>query len=112
MANIEAIIEQLVLAETERASDELLGATIASVYETPEQELLMDKLAAYMQQKDREIEQLCNTHYQDFVTSVDQVLKVRQDASQLKNNILSLNSSLQEAGRLLLYKVLAQSAAR
>lgn len=121
MADLETVIEQLVLAESERASDELLGSTIGTIYDTPEQavrhfwreysplpcpffrvQLLVKKLGEYVQLKDQEIERLCHAYYQDFVTSVDQMLRVRTEAGSLKQKIVSMNKSLQEVGAHLL----------
>lgn len=111
MADIETVIEQLVLADTERASDELLGATIAALYDTPELQMLTDKLKEYVSRKDKDIERICEASYQDFVVSVDRVLRIRHDATVLKQQIVSMNDSLQDVGRELLGRVRASAAA-
>lgn len=45
---------------------------------------------------------MCNTNHQEFVTSVDQLLKVREGTGQLTSEILKLNESIQTSTERLL----------
>ncbi|CAO3629892.1 unnamed protein product [Cunninghamella blakesleeana] len=47
---------------------------------------------------------MCNTHYQEFVHAVDQLLKVRQGSVTLKNKIKGVNQELQTSGGLVTEK--------
>lgn len=44
----------------------------------------MDKLDARIRNHDREIEKMCNFHYQGFVDAITEFLKVRAEAQKLK----------------------------
>lgn len=59
----------------------------------------MDVLGRFSNEREAEIERLCNTNHQDFVSSVDQLLKVRQGTQELTDEILQLNLSIQTSTR-------------
>ncbi len=44
----------------------------------------MDKLEGRIRNHDREIEKMCNHHFQGFVDSITELLKVRGEAQKLK----------------------------
>lgn len=44
----------------------------------------MEKLDARIRNHDREIEKMCNHHFQGFVDSITELLKVRGEAQKLK----------------------------
>lgn len=44
----------------------------------------MEKLDARIRNHDREIEKMCNFHYQGFVDAITEFLKVRAEAQKLK----------------------------
>lgn len=56
----------------------------SSVYDGHEHGLFMDKLDARIRNHDREIEKMCNHHFQGFVDSITELLKVRGEAQKLK----------------------------
>lgn len=55
-----------------------------SVYDGQEHGLFMEKLDARIRNHDREIEKMCNHHFQGFVDSITELLKVRGEAQKLK----------------------------
>lgn len=57
---------------------------LSSVYDGHEHGLFMDKLDARIRNHDREIEKMCNHHFQGFVDSITELLKVRGEAQKLK----------------------------
>ncbi|KAI9285424.1 exocyst complex subunit Sec15-like-domain-containing protein [Umbelopsis sp. AD052] len=79
-------------------SIEQLGPIIKQISESQKQEAFIDQLDAFIRKKDGEIERMCNANYQEFVNSVDQLLKVRQGSLSLKRNIADLNKSLRATG--------------
>ncbi|ORX92773.1 hypothetical protein K493DRAFT_408691 [Basidiobolus meristosporus CBS 931.73] len=83
---------------TEVENLDQLGPTIQTIYRTGKQETFLEQLTSFIIKKEREIEQMCNSHYQEFVQSVDQLLKVRQGTVSLKNKIVGFNDELQQAG--------------
>lgn len=56
----------------------------SSVYDGHEHGLFVDKLDARIRNHDREIEKMCNHHFQGFVDSITELLKVRGEAQKLK----------------------------
>lgn len=61
-----------------------LSLCLSSVYDGHEHGLFMDKLDARIRNHDREIEKMCNHHFQGFVDSITELLKVRGEAQKLK----------------------------
>lgn len=55
-----------------------------SVYDNGIQQQFLGKLDERIKTHDREIERMCNYHYQGFVESVNELIKVRSDARTLK----------------------------
>ncbi|KAK2572792.1 Exocyst complex component 6 [Acropora cervicornis] len=71
------------LAEIE-SSDGLLGPTLRAVYDGEQHGEFMDKLEERIRVHDKDIERMCNYHYQGFIESVNELLKVRGEARKLK----------------------------
>lgn len=63
---------------------------------------LLQCLAQISDQRESEIERMCNTNHQEFITSVDQLLRVREGTGQLTSDILKLNESIQASTERLL----------
>ena len=55
---------------------------------------LLQSLAQFSGDREAEIERICNTNHQEFTTSVNQLLQVREGTVELASNILSLNESI------------------
>ncbi|KAL5121773.1 Rab GTPase-binding exocyst subunit S15 [Pleosporales sp. CAS-2024a] len=47
--------------------------------------------------REAEIERMCNRNHQDFVSSVDSLLRIRDQTVQMSGEILELNESIQES---------------
>ncbi|CAG8582591.1 18435_t:CDS:10 [Dentiscutata erythropus] len=84
---------------SENENVEQLGPIIKSIYDTERQEAFLEQLATFVRKKEGEIERMCNSNYQEFVHSVDQLLKVRQGTVNLKNKIIDLNYDVQKSGK-------------
>ncbi|ORZ38226.1 exocyst complex subunit Sec15-like-domain-containing protein [Catenaria anguillulae PL171] len=69
-----------------------LGPLLKSLIKAGRQEKYLDQLAAYIAKQDAEIERLCNFHYQEFIQSVDQLLKVRTETLDLKATLTQLSA--------------------
>lgn len=91
------------LAEIE-SSDGLLGPTLRAVYDGKQHTEFMDKLEERIRVHDRDIEKMCNYHYQGFIESVNELLKVRGEARKLKIKVREVNEAMQESGRELTSK--------
>lgn len=55
-----------------------------AVYDGKQHTEFMDKLEERIRVHDRDIERMCNYHYQGFIESVNELLKVRGEARKLK----------------------------
>uniref|UniRef100_A0A8C9SEX4 Exocyst complex component n=1 Tax=Scleropages formosus TaxID=113540 RepID=A0A8C9SEX4_SCLFO len=85
MASVEAAAEhERILREIESTDTNCIGPTLRSVYDGQEHGLFMDKLEGRIRNHDREIEKMCNHHFQGFVDSITELLKVRGEAQKLK----------------------------
>uniref|UniRef100_A0A3B5LFR3 Exocyst complex component n=1 Tax=Xiphophorus couchianus TaxID=32473 RepID=A0A3B5LFR3_9TELE len=73
-----------ILREIESTDTNCIGPTLRSVYDGQEHGLFMEKLDARIRNHDREIEKMCNHHFQGFVDSITELLKVRGEAQKLK----------------------------
>lgn len=62
----------------------------------------MQSLSQFSEQQEAEIERMCNANHQEFVTSVDQLLRVREGTVDLTSEILSLNETIQASTERLL----------
>jgi exocyst complex component 6 len=56
---------------------------------------LMHSLAQYADEREADIERMCNSNHQEFLTSVNQLQKVREGTVNLTSEILKLNQSIQ-----------------
>lgn len=56
---------------------------------------LLQSLSRFSNDKEAEIETICNTNHQEFVTSVNQLLRIREGTVSLTAEILDLNQSIQ-----------------
>ena len=51
----------------------------------------------YASDRESEIERICNANHQDFVSSVDSLLRIRDQTVQMSGEILQLNQSIEES---------------
>ncbi|XP_072858299.2 exocyst complex component 6B isoform X1 [Pogona vitticeps] len=84
-----------ILREVDSTDTACLGPTLRSVYDGEEHGRFMEKLDARIRNHDREIEKMCNFHYQGFVDAITEFLKVRAEAQKLKNQVMDTNRRLQ-----------------
>uniref|UniRef100_A0A3Q0R212 Exocyst complex component 6B n=1 Tax=Amphilophus citrinellus TaxID=61819 RepID=A0A3Q0R212_AMPCI len=103
MASLETAAEhERILREIESTDTNCIGPTLRSVYDGQEHGLFMEKLDARIRNHDREIEKMCNHHFQGFVDSITELLKVRGEAQKLKSQVTETNEHLQENGKVLI----------
>ncbi|XP_061921548.1 exocyst complex component 6B isoform X3 [Entelurus aequoreus] len=103
MATVETAAEhERILREIESTDTNCIGPTLRSVYDGQEHGVFMDKLDARIRNHDREIEKMCNHHFQGFVDSITELLKVRGEAQKLKSQVTETNRSLQGDGKELM----------
>jgi len=95
---------ELFLQEIE-AVDEYWGPTFRGVYESGEHEQFLERLEERIKKHDRDIERMCSHHYQGFIDSVRDLLRVRSDASQLKQEVVKIDTEVRHSAN----KVIAVS---
>lgn len=92
---------ELFLQEIE-AVDEYWGPTFRGVYESGEHQLFLERLEERIKKHDRDIEKMCSHHYQGFIDSVRDLLRVRNDAVRLKQEVLGIDREVRlSSGRLI-----------
>ncbi|XP_063043421.1 exocyst complex component 6B isoform X2 [Engraulis encrasicolus] len=100
MASVETAAEhERILREIESTDTNCIGPTLRSVYDGQAHGLFMEKLDGRIRNHDREIEKMCNHHFQGFVDSITELLKVRAEAQKLKSQVTETNAKLQEDGK-------------
>ncbi|XP_016838806.1 exocyst complex component 6B isoform X1 [Nasonia vitripennis] len=85
------------LAEIESSDMNSIGLVIRAIYDGNEHQKFMEKLDERVKSHDRDIERMCNHHYQGFIDSIRELLQVRTQAQQLKTEILELDKRITEA---------------
>ena len=76
-----------------------------NVYENNQKDEFMKRLEERIKNYDVEIEQLCNANYKSFVETFTELLLVREDTAELKNNLIENNIRIQKIGKNLIVKV-------
>ncbi|XP_064604031.1 exocyst complex component 6B-like [Liolophura sinensis] len=85
-------------------SDGPLATNLRAVYESDELSRFMGRLDSRIKNHDKEIERMCNYHYQGFIDSIRELLQVGSDAEKLKDEIASTDREVQASSRPLLSK--------
>ena len=75
-------------------SSSSMSSVVRVFYEGNEYENHMKELDEKIRNYDRDIERMCNAHYQGFVDGIHELLQVRPQAHKLKMDILSTNGEL------------------
>ncbi|CAM9343266.1 unnamed protein product [Chrysoparadoxa australica] len=78
---------------------EKMSSVILSALEGGWREELGNALKEFEQKKRKEISQVCNRHYQDFIASVEELMKMRTDLVSLRNEAVNLNEDVQSTAR-------------
>ncbi|KAF8770801.1 Exocyst complex component 6B like protein [Argiope bruennichi] len=77
---------ELLLYELETSDTSSVGLVVRAIYEGDEYEKFMERLDARIKNHDRDIERMCNFHYQGFIDSIRELLQVRTKAQKLKQS--------------------------
>lgn len=86
------------------SADGPLATTLRAVYDGDDLDKFMQRLDCRIKNHDKEIERMCNHHYQGFIDSVRELLQVSNDAAKLKEEIQTTNDALQKSCAPLLAK--------
>ncbi|KAK6362055.1 hypothetical protein TWF730_005754 [Orbilia blumenaviensis] len=96
-AHLVQVIRQCMLSSTDTEYFDLLIPAIKDACVQQREDGLMIALERFAEDKELEIEQMCNENHQPFVQSVEQVLKVREESMKLTSEILKLNQTIQKS---------------
>lgn len=100
------------IAENADAGDDLLLANgddvaplVRHAFQTGRPEGLLRQMSFVVKEKEAEIEEMCKTHYEEFILAVDELRGVLFDAEELKSQLHGDNFKLQQVGSALLVKL-------
>uniref|UniRef100_T1IIQ2 Exocyst complex component n=1 Tax=Strigamia maritima TaxID=126957 RepID=T1IIQ2_STRMM len=85
------------LYELESSDTSSVGVVIRRIYDGDELEKFMERLDARIKTHDRDIERMCNFHYEGFIESIRELLQVKNQAQKLKNEISQTDIDLQDS---------------
>ncbi|KAL9931476.1 hypothetical protein V8E36_009641 [Tilletia maclaganii] len=81
--------------------EQMLGPMIKDLDQAGQQDAFLRTLRSFVSDKEREIQAVCDSNHQDFVSSVDKLLNVRHGTLSLKDRIGELNEDVQAGGQSL-----------
>ncbi|MBA0880350.1 hypothetical protein Goshw_016449 [Gossypium schwendimanii] len=90
-------LEQLLLSSA-ICNGEDLGPFVRKVFASGRPETLLHHLRHFARSKESEIEEVCKSHYQDFILAVDDLRSLLSDVDSLKSSLSDSNSRLQSVG--------------
>ncbi|TYI51075.1 hypothetical protein E1A91_D12G150200v1 [Gossypium mustelinum] len=94
-------LEQLLLSSA-ICNGEDLGPFVRKVFASGRPDTLLHHLRHFARSKESEIEEVCKSHYQDFILAVDDLRSLLSDVDSLKSSLSDSNSRLQSVGGPLL----------
>ncbi|KAL7421699.1 Rab GTPase-binding exocyst subunit S15 [Cryptotrichosporon argae] len=102
-AELELQLQQLSIDPTSSTTENLeaLAPLIKSIHDTDSEQLYLRSLDKFVEDKEREIEKICEGNYEDFVSSVSTLLTVRQGTTHLRRRIGELDGQMGDVGRAL-----------
>eukprot|EP01116_Phalansterium_solitarium_P020043 TRINITY_DN579_c0_g2_i1.p1 TRINITY_DN579_c0_g2~~TRINITY_DN579_c0_g2_i1.p1 ORF type:complete len:959 (+),score=444.50 TRINITY_DN579_c0_g2_i1:761-3637(+) len=92
-----AAAEDESLLSTLVESDYQLEASIKAVFEAGKEQAVLGQLDNFIGRREKDIEEICSSHYQEFIASVDGLLQVRAETTALREAIGDINADLQDA---------------
>ncbi|XP_020296061.1 exocyst complex component 6B isoform X1 [Pseudomyrmex gracilis] len=85
---------EYLLFEIESTDTNSIGLVFRAIYDGQEHHKFMEKLDDRIKAHDKDIERMCNHHYQGFIDSIRELLQVRSQAQQLNAEILELDKRI------------------
>ncbi|XP_065354074.1 exocyst complex component 6B isoform X3 [Cloeon dipterum] len=72
----------------------LSDCDIEAIYDGDEHRSFMEKLDARIKTHDKDIEKMCNFHYQGFIDAIRELLQVRTQAQKLNEGVVGINKEI------------------
>ncbi|XP_059475480.1 exocyst complex component 6 isoform X2 [Neocloeon triangulifer] len=85
-------------------TDDYWGPTFRAIYDGDEHKSFMEKLDARIKTHDKDIEKMCNFHYQGFIDSIRELLQVRTQAQKLNEGVVGINTEIRSSAAALAAK--------
>ncbi|KAH0538722.1 hypothetical protein FGG08_004674 [Glutinoglossum americanum] len=95
--DIAAAVQQIILSPSDADYLDQLIPAIKDASRSKRTAQLMQTLSHFSDDCEADIEKMCNSNHQEFVTSVNQLLRVREGTVSLTSEILNLNQSIQSS---------------
>ncbi|PSN35059.1 Exocyst complex component 6B [Blattella germanica] len=77
---------------------------VMAIYDGDEHQKFMERLDARIKNHDKDIERMCNFHYQGFIDSIRELLQVRSQAKKLNSEVVEIDHELQGSAANVLLK--------
>ncbi|SLM35774.1 exocyst complex component [Lasallia pustulata] len=90
-------VQQIILSSSDAEYLDQIIPAIKDASHAGRAHQLLQSLSTFSNGREAEIERMCNTNHQEFVTSVNQLLRVREGTVNLTSEILGLNQSIQSS---------------
>ncbi|WWC89397.1 uncharacterized protein L201_004321 [Kwoniella dendrophila CBS 6074] len=102
-SELEMQLQQINLDPTSSTTENLeaLAPLIKSIQDTDSEQIYLRSLDKFVEEKEREIEKICQENYEDFVSSVSTLLTIRQGSGHLRRRIGELDGQMGDVGRAL-----------
>ncbi|KAI9785019.1 MAG: hypothetical protein M1839_001216 [Geoglossum umbratile] len=95
--DIAAAVQQIILSPSDTDYLDQLIPAIRDASHLKRTAQLMQALSHFSNACEADIEKMCNSNHQEFVTSVNELLRVREGTVSLTSEILNLNQSIQSS---------------
>ncbi|XP_034233965.1 exocyst complex component 6B isoform X1 [Thrips palmi] len=92
------------LSELETNEVSGVSVVIRAIYDGDEHQKFMECLNARIKSHDKDIERMCNFHYQGFIDSIRELLQVRTQAQKLNGEVVHLDEELQKSATRVISK--------
>ncbi|KAG7562727.1 hypothetical protein FFLO_01788 [Filobasidium floriforme] len=110
-AEIETHLSQLSIPATGGQENlEALAPLVVSLQDTSTEQVYLRSLDRFVEEKEKQIEEICGDNYEDFVSSVSTLLSVRQGTAHLRRRIGELDGQMGDVGRALTDKASSKRA--
>ncbi|RSH87449.1 hypothetical protein EHS25_003359 [Saitozyma podzolica] len=102
-AELELQLQQITLDPSSSTAENLeaLAPLVKSIQDTDSEQIYLKSLDAFVGEKEAEIERICEGNYEDFVSSVQTLLTIRQGTVHLRRRIGELDGQMGDVGRAL-----------
>ena len=91
------MLQQIVLSSTDTEYFDRLTPAIQNASNDGRGHQLLQSLVHFSDDREAEIERMCSSNHQEFTSSVNQLLRVREGVSRLTSEILGLNHAIQSS---------------